>query len=45
MVQNGAHKCSRKSESHVEEDNTISEVRKFILATLSVFFGIFEFLN
>lgn len=26
MVQNGDHKCSRKSESHVEEEKTIPEV-------------------
>ena len=37
LVENGAHKCSKKSESHVEEEKTTSEVRKLILASVSVF--------
>jgi hypothetical protein len=40
MVQSGAHKCGRKSESQIEEEEkekTIPEVRKLNLETLSVF--------
>jgi hypothetical protein len=37
LVESGAHKCSKKSESNVDEEKTTSEVRKLILASVSVF--------
>lgn len=45
LVENGAHKCSKKSESNVDEEKTASEVRKLILASVSVFLASVNFLT
>lgn len=37
MVQNGDHKCSKRSEFPVEEEKQITEVRKLILSSLLIY--------